>query len=76
MAGNMMYALWDTAVGNRIDWYDSEAQALADVRMALVRYGREVVRTWTLMRHEGAEVEAVASADELIARAKTAEAPA
>jgi hypothetical protein len=69
----MVYALWDTQVGNRIDWYDSEVEALADVRAALARYGREVVRAWTLMRHEGETVEAIVSADELIERAQATE---
>lgn len=72
----MVYALWDTDVGNRIDWYDTEADALADVRLALARYAREVVQAWTLMRHDDEAVEAVASGDALIERAQSAETPA
>jgi hypothetical protein len=72
----MVYALWDTDVGNRIDWYETEDAALADVRLALARYGREVVRAWALMRHEGEAVEAIADGEELIERARAAEAPA
>jgi hypothetical protein len=72
----MVYALWDTQVGNRIDWYDSEVQALADVRLGLARYGRDVVRAWALMRHDDTAVEAIASADELIERAQASETPA
>jgi hypothetical protein len=71
-----VYVLWDTQVGNRIDWYTTETEALADVRLALVRYGRETVQAWALMRHEGDAVEAVASGESLILRAQAAEATA
>ena len=72
----MVYALWDTEVGNRIDWYNTEADAFADVRLALARYGQEIVLAWALMRHEGDAVEAIASGEQLIGRAKAAEVPA
>ena len=72
----MVYALWDTEVGNRIDWYNAEAEALADVRLALSRYGREVVRAWALLWHEGEAVEAITSGEDLIERAQAAETPA
>jgi hypothetical protein len=72
----MVYALWDTQVGNRIDWYSTETEAFADVRLALVRYGREIVQAWALMRHEGDTVEAIASGESLILRAQAAEATA
>jgi len=72
----MVYALWDTEVGNRIDWYATEAEALAEVRLALTRYGADVVRAWTLLRHEDEAVENIAAGDQLIERARSAETPA
>jgi hypothetical protein len=72
----VVYALWDTQVGNRIDWYDSEGEALADVRLALARYGSEIVRAWSLMRHEGEAIDVIADGDALIERAQSAETPA
>ena len=68
-----MYALWDMKVGNRIDWYDTEVEALADVRLALARYGRDVVQSWTLMRHEGEATEMITSGEQLLGLARAAE---
>jgi hypothetical protein len=54
-------------VSHWIDGYDSVAEALTDVRATLAVYGHEIVRAWTLMRHEGETVETIA-ADALIER--------
>ena len=69
----MVYALWDTQVGDRIDWHDTEVDALADVRLALARYGPEVVQAWALMRHEGEATEVITSGERLIELTREAE---
>lgn len=71
-----MYAIWNLGTGNREGWYRTEAEALADVRDALARFGRSEVAAWALARHEGGATEAIAEGDRLIERARAAEAPA
>ena len=65
----MVYAIWDTDSANLIGSYDSEGEALADVRDAVERFGREYARAWGLAIHHGDDVEKVAEGDELIDRA-------
>ena len=62
----MIYAIWNTETGNREGWYQSEAEALADVRDAARRFGRELVRSWALAHHDGDDVAAIAEGEALI----------
>ena len=66
---SLVYALLDTESANVIDWYGSEDEAMADVRDAVERIGREYVRPWALALHEGDNVTAIAEGEALIDRA-------
>jgi hypothetical protein len=44
----MPWELWDTESGNIIDAYETENQALAEVRVAVATYGPEYVNSWAL----------------------------
>ena len=68
-----MYAIWNLETGNREGWYRTEAEALAEVRDALARFGRSEVVAWALARHEGDATEAIAESEQLIERARAAE---
>ena len=65
----MVYAIWDTDSANLVGSYDTEGEALADVRDAVERFGRDYARAWGLAIHDGDDVEKVAEGDELIDRA-------
>jgi hypothetical protein len=65
----LVYAIWDTDSANLVGSYDSEGDALADVRDAVKRFGRDYARAWGLAIHDGDDVEKVAEGDELITRA-------
>ncbi len=65
----MIYAIWNTETGNREGWYQSEAEALADVRDAVARFGREFVHSWALAQHDGDDLTRIAEGEALIDRA-------
>ncbi len=65
------YELWDLDSGNCIGMYDTEPEALADVRDTVQRYGREAAVTLGLGRRESeTEFAAVADLAALVARAE------
>ena len=67
------YELWDLDTGNCVGMYDTEPEALADVRDTVQRYGREAAVTLGLGRRESeTEFAAVAEGAELLARAEAA----
>ena len=69
----MVYAIWDAVTANMVGSYDTEAEALADVRDAVTRFGREYASGWALVSHHGDEAEeALAEGDALIERALAA----
>ncbi len=72
----MVYAIWNTETGNRVGWYQSEREALRDVRDAVTRFGHDYAAAWALARHDGDVVEPVAESGALIDRALTASATA
>jgi hypothetical protein len=62
-----MYAIWDMESANRIGAYESEAEALADVRDTVVRFGRDLVLNWGLAWHdEVGSTKAIAEGQALI----------
>ena len=65
----MLYAIWNTETGTREGWYQSEAEALADVRDAVARFGRAFVHSWALARHDGDDLAVIAEGEALIDRA-------
>ncbi|MGH2585090.1 MAG: hypothetical protein ACRDJE_09255 [Dehalococcoidia bacterium] len=65
----MVYAIWDTESANIVDSYRSEAEALADVRDAVTRFGRSYAASWALACHEGNDTIAIAEGEALIDRA-------
>jgi hypothetical protein len=68
----MVYAIWDVATANLVGAYDTEQEALADVRDTVSRFGREYVCAWALDREgEGSDDigEAIAEGEDLIDRA-------
>jgi hypothetical protein len=68
----VVYAIWDTASANIVDSYPTEDEALADVRDAVKRFGRDYALSWALARHDdGDQIEAIAEGSELIDRAMT-----
>ena len=69
MRDDMVYAIWDTETGNREGWYQSEDEALEDVRDAVVRFGRDYARSWAIALHEGDDVTPIAEGEALIKRA-------
>ena len=70
----MVYAIWDAVTANMVGSFDTETDALADVRDAVTRFGRDYARGWVLVAHRGDEaVEALTDGDALIERALTAE---
>jgi ribulose bisphosphate carboxylase small subunit len=44
----MLWELWDTESGNVIDAYETEDQALAEVRTAVAQHGPDYVKAWAL----------------------------
>lgn len=68
----MVYAIWDTASANIVDSYQSESEALAEVRAVVKRFGRGYALTWALARHDDDDqVEAIAEGPDLIDWAMT-----
>jgi hypothetical protein len=65
----LVYAIWDTDSANLVGSYDTEGDALADVRDAVERFGWDYARAWGLAIHDGDDVEKLAEGDELIDRA-------
>lgn len=65
------YELWALDTGNIIADYDTEADALAEVRAFTKAYGREAVSDWSLAQHGESEsdFQHIAEGDALAARA-------
>ena len=68
----MIYQLWDTESSNLVMEFPTEAEALAEVRDGLKRFGRADVVYLLLTCEDGSGPEAVAQGDALIARALAA----
>lgn len=65
----MFYSLWDTDSANQIDTFATEAEALADVRLAVGQFGRDHARHWGLAQHDDDDLIAIAHGEALIDRA-------
>ena len=66
----MVYFILHLDSGNYVSTYATEAEALADVREMVERFGQEEVQAWALAYWDDAdELHAVAEGDELIDRA-------
>ncbi len=74
----MIYELYDWDDANLIAAYRDEANALAEVAAQVSAFGRDAVRTWTLLRSspDGTHKENVAEGDALAERALHAHAGA
>ena len=65
-----IFAIWDTETANLVGAYRVEAEALADVRDAVERFGRSYTASWGLSRREpSGELTAIADGEKLIERA-------
>lgn len=64
-----VYELWDVGTANLLAAYDSEADALADVRAMIALNDAGVVATWLLARTSGTASMRVAAGEELADRA-------
>lgn len=62
---NETFELWDSASGNLIDEFGSEAEARASLRVAINKKGRGVVATLMLVRGVGNSSTVVGRGDEL-----------
>jgi hypothetical protein len=67
-----VFALWETASGNIVNAYATEAEALAVVRATIEEYGREAVATFALARETERRTRLVAEGDTLAERALAA----
>ncbi len=65
-----IYSLWETASGNIINTYDTEAQALAVVRATIAEHGRDAVATLALARETNRGVKQLAEGESLAERAR------
>jgi hypothetical protein len=67
----MTYELWETATGNIVGGFGSEAAALAIVRKSVHAHGSHYAGTWALLAEDdGENVEMIAEGTELIERAE------
>ena len=65
-----IYTIWDTETANLVGAYRAEEEAFADVRDAVLRFGRSYAAAWGLSRKEpNGELTAIADGEELIDRA-------
>ncbi|HET8524996.1 MAG TPA: hypothetical protein VFL82_17315 [Thermomicrobiales bacterium] len=71
----MIYELWDIESGNLINAWESEGEALAEVRAFLDAFGPPAVESWTLLRDDDPDQDLVVVAEgaALAARARAAE---
>ncbi len=67
-----VFSLWETASGNIINTYDTEAQALAVVRATIAEHGRDAVATFALARETNRSVKQIAEGETLAERALAA----
>ncbi len=67
-----VFSLWETASGNIINTYDTEAQALAVVRATIAEHGRHAVATFALARETNRGVKLIAEGEHLAERALAA----
>jgi hypothetical protein len=73
MSGDIVWELWDVASGNIINTYPTERAALAVVREAGLRPGRQYVEHWALGSDVGdVNPERVIEGDALFEKAMTA----
>ena len=73
MVRTMTYELWDTKTRNAVGGFDSEAEALAVVREAIRRHGREYANMLVLgCEDDDGESRSIAQGQELAARAEAA----
>jgi hypothetical protein len=69
-ACTMVYFILDLESGNYVNTYDTEADALADVRDVMTRFGQDDVLSWALARREDdRSVTPIAEGDALLDRA-------
>lgn len=65
--GGTVYELWETAAGNIVGRFATDADALAVVRESVAAYGVDYAATWALLREDDDEaIEAIASGDALV----------
>ena len=57
------YEVWDLVSGNAITEFPSESEALAFIRSAIARHGREHVYGWGLSRPAGTALSGLALVD-------------
>lgn len=66
----MWFELWETETANLIQEFDSESEAIAFVRDAAQRHGRDYVMTWELAQvQDGSDSRAILAGEKLAARA-------
>ena len=66
----MFYIILDLETGNYVATFDTEAEALADVRLAVERFGRPYAAPWALASKDvHGRMVAIAEGDALIDRA-------
>lgn len=65
------YELWTLDTGNMVADYDTEADALMEVRAYIDAHGREAVADWALARNgdTGSDFQRIADGDALAERA-------
>jgi hypothetical protein len=68
-----VFSLWETASGNIINTYDTEAQALAVVRATIAEHGWQAVATLALARETSRSVKQIAEGESLAERALAAD---
>ena len=66
----MIYIILDLETGNYVATFDTEAEALADVRLAVERFGRRYAAPWALAsKDDDGRVENLGEGEALIDRA-------
>jgi hypothetical protein len=71
----MIFELWDVESGNIVNTWESEAEALAEVRASVDAFGPSYVESWTLIRDDEPDSDLIVIAEgaALAARARAAE---
>lgn len=69
----MIFELWDTETRNIVNAWESEAEALAEVRASVDAFGPAYVETWVLLRDDDpdSDLTLIAQGVALIERAQT-----
>jgi hypothetical protein len=65
----MAVELWNEETGNLIDSFDTETEALREIRTVIARDGEHAIGAWALDRYDG---RAMVRGKELIALARSA----